>query len=163
MKEIRFAVFSDLHYDHIHDGDKRIQSFVSKIRNEKLDFVIELGDFAHPVEDNKALLIKVRELEIPFYHALGNHDSDSYPRKVVLDCLDMKESYYSFNLFNTKFIVLDSCYIKTDEGEGYEAYFKRNYDKTSHCYPYIPEFQLNWLRNELSEDYEFFVVFLITV
>ena len=33
MKEIKFAVFTDLHYDHIHDGDRRIQSFIDSVKD----------------------------------------------------------------------------------------------------------------------------------
>lgn len=58
---------------------------------------------------------------------------------------NMDKSYYSFRLRDKKFIVLDSCYIKTTSG--YEPYLKRNYSKTTDIYPYISEYELEWLKN----------------
>lgn len=157
MKEIKFAVFSDLHNDHIPDGNRRIESFINQVQNEKLDFVIELGDFSHPIDDNRYLLEKISKLNVPFYCVLGNHDTDTYSRDMVMKFLDMTDNYYSFNLGNVKFIVLDSCFIKTTKG--CKPYYKRNYDKTKDCYPYIPDYELDWLRKELNEDSKYFVIF----
>lgn len=157
MKEIKFAVFSDLHYDHIHHGKRRVQNFINQVQNEKLDFVIQLGDFAYPIDDNLCLINKVRELEVPFYSVLGNHDTDGYPRDEVMKFLNMKDSYYSFSLGNVKFIVLDSCFIKT--ANGYKTYFRKNYDRSNDSYPYIPNYELDWLRKELNKDSKYFVIF----
>lgn len=44
MDEVKFAVFTDLHYDHIPDGDRRLQKFINKVHKKNIDFIIELGD-----------------------------------------------------------------------------------------------------------------------
>lgn len=52
MKKVRFAVFTDLHYEHIHDGIERINYFIDNIKNKDIDFIIQLGDFCAPKEEN---------------------------------------------------------------------------------------------------------------
>ena len=52
--------------------------------------------------------------KIPFYHALGNHDMDKACKADVLDTLDLKNSYYSFDCGNLHFVVLDGCYFEKD-------------------------------------------------
>lgn len=154
---VRFAVFSDLHYDHIHDGDKRIDFFIKQVQNQNIDFIIELGDFIYPENQNKNIIQRLNELGVPLYFTLGNHDSDVFPREQVMKFFNMDKSYYSFKMKNTKFIVLDSCYIKT--ANGYKPYLKRNYSKTTDIYPYVPEKQLEWLKNELNDDSKYYVIF----
>ena len=154
---IKFAVFSDLHYDHIHDGDKRIDFFIEQVQSQNIDFVIELGDFVYPENQNKKIIQRLEVLNVPLYFVLGNHDSDVFPREQVMEFLKMDKSYYSFSMRNTKFIVLDSCYIKT--ANGCEPYLKRNYSRTTDVYPYIPENQSEWLQNELNDDSQYYVIF----
>lgn len=40
---MNFAVFTDLHYDVIHDGDRRLNEFINSVKEESVDFIIELG------------------------------------------------------------------------------------------------------------------------
>ena len=56
MDKIKFAIFSDLHYEHIPDGRQRIENFISKAIDAEVDFVIELGDFCNPKQENQVLL-----------------------------------------------------------------------------------------------------------
>lgn len=53
---IKFAVFTNLHYDNIPDGEQRINGLIHSIRKENLDFIMSLGDL-FPIDENK--LIKV--------------------------------------------------------------------------------------------------------
>lgn len=156
MKEIKFAVFTDLHYDHIHDGFSRMEEFIGKISRDEIDFIVDLGDFCSAKEENKKLLDMLSETKKPHYHLLGNHDSDVFLKEEVLNFLGMKSSYYSFSYGNVKFIALDACYIQN--GEEFIHYFKRNYNDTKGIYPVIPPEQLAWLKSQLSEDYDFFVI-----
>lgn len=48
MKSIKFAVFADLHYDHIFDGGKRLQFVIDSVKKNDVDFLIELGDLCYP-------------------------------------------------------------------------------------------------------------------
>lgn len=54
--KIKFAIFSDLHYEHIPDGFQRLENFVSKAKEAEVDFVIELGDFCSPKDENKVII-----------------------------------------------------------------------------------------------------------
>lgn len=157
MKSVKFAVFADLHYDHIHDGAERLQNFITKVKDKQLDFVIQLGDFCVPKEENEFLLHMLLDIGKPVYHVIGNHDSDVVQRDEVMKFLNLDNSYYSFKKGNIKFIVLDTCFIKTDEG--YEPYYKRNYNKTKDAYPVLPEEQLKWLENELTDSSDYYVIF----
>ena len=61
---MKFAVFTDLHYDSIHDGDRRIRELIKSVKKENVDFVIELGDLCYPTEENKHIITKVKELGV---------------------------------------------------------------------------------------------------
>jgi 3',5'-cyclic AMP phosphodiesterase CpdA len=157
MNRAKFAIFTDLHYEHIHDGYQRLENFAYKVRNLDVDFVIQLGDFCVPKEENRFLLNMLDSIGKPHYHVIGNHDSDIFPRDEVMKFLKMDKSYYSFKKDKMKFIILDTCFIKTDNG--YEPYYKRNYDKSKDIYPILPDYQFKWLEDQLSDDSEYYVVF----
>ena len=128
MKEVKFAVFTDLHYEHSPDGNDRLEFFIDKVKSEDIDFIVQLGDFCYPIEENRSILSKFDSLKIPLYSVIGNHDSDVYSREMIKDFLYMNDYCYSFTSGHVKFIILDSCYIKT--GDGCVPYSKKNYDKS---------------------------------
>jgi 3',5'-cyclic AMP phosphodiesterase CpdA len=157
MNRAKFAIFTDLHYEHIHDAYQRLENFTAKVRNSDIDFVIQLGDFCVPKEENRFLLNMLDSIGKPIYHVIGNHDSDLLPRDEVMKFLKMDNSYYSFKKGKMKFIVLDTCFIKTDNG--YEPYYKRNYDKSKDIYPILPDYQFKWLEEQLNDDSEYYIIF----
>lgn len=157
MNKVKFAVFTDLHYDHIPDGDRRLQEFINKVKKKDIDFIIELGDMCYPIEENQVVLKLLGKAGVPCYHTIGNHDSDTFSRDKVMYFLGMKNNYYSFVKGDIKFIVLDTCYIKRDNE--YIQYYKRNYDQTSDIYPYIPPTELSWLEKELDDSYKYYILF----
>lgn len=157
MDRVKFAIFTDLHFEHIPDGHKRIENFITNIRDVDVDFVIQLGDFCRPKEENQILLDMLDSLGKPHYHLIGNHDSDLFPKEKVMDFLHMDTSYYSFKYGKVKFIVLDTCFIKKENG--YEPYCKKNYNKTNDIYPILPDYELKWLESQLTDDSKYFVIF----
>lgn len=157
MDSVKFAIFTDLHYDHIPDGNRRIQEFINKVKKMDIDFIIGLGDICYPIEENRVILEALEKTKIPCYYTIGNHDSDMFSRELVMRFLGIKNNYYSFTKGNIKFIVLDTCYIKRNDG--YIPYYKRNYNKTSDSYPYIPPEELSWLANELNDNCEYYILF----
>ena len=56
MDRVKFAIFTNLHYEHIPDGRQRIENFITNIRDLDVDFVIQLGDFCSPKEENQISL-----------------------------------------------------------------------------------------------------------
>ncbi len=157
MDSIKFAVFTDLHYDHVPDGDRRIKEFMCKVNKAGIDFIIGLGDICYPIEENRVIVEELKKAEVPCYFTIGNHDTDMFSKEQAMRFLCMKNSYYSFIKGNTKFIVLDACFIK--KGDGYIPYCKKNYNKDSDSYPYIPPKELSWLENELNDKCEHYIIF----
>ncbi|GFP75323.1 metallophosphoesterase family protein [Clostridium fungisolvens] len=156
MKEVKFAVFTDLHYDHIHDGQRRLKNFIADIQEKDIDFIVNLGDFCKATKNNNSLLDILNSTGRPYYNLIGNHDSDSCDREEVLRFFGMKDSYYSFKYGDIKFIALDTCFIQYDRE--YVPYCKKNYDSSAGIYPVLPEEELNWLKKELKEECPYFVI-----
>ncbi len=157
MDKVKFAVFTDLHYDHVPDGYRRLQEFINKVKKTDIDFIIGLGDICYPIEENRVIMEELKKTGVPCYHTIGNHDTDMFSREQVMSFLCIKNNYYSFIKDNIKFIVLDACYIKN--ADGHAPYYKRNYKKTSDSYPYIPPEELSWLANELNDNCEYYILF----
>jgi hypothetical protein len=157
MDRVKFAVFTDLHYDYVPDGYRRLQEFINKVKKTDIDFIIGLGDICYPIEENRVIMEDLKKTGVACYYTIGNHDTDKFSREQVMSFLCMKNNYYSFIKGNIKFIVLDACYIK--KADGYTPYYKRNYNKTSDHYPYIPPEELSWLANELNDDCEYYILF----
>lgn len=44
-KTVRFAIASDFHAQDVPDGKKRLETYIETAIREKVDFIIELGDF----------------------------------------------------------------------------------------------------------------------
>ncbi len=154
---VRFAVFTDLHYDNIPDGNRRLKEFLSNISNEKLDFIISLGDLCYPKKENKEILTRLEQQGIPVYYALGNNDTDEHEQNHVVNFFQMERDFYSFQLEGIKFIVLNSCYMKG--GNEFLPYNKANYNKCSDEYPFIPEPEMIWLQKELNDENMQYVIF----
>lgn len=157
MKKVTFAVFTDLHFDHIHDGKQRIKEFLTRIKSKNIDFIIQLGDLCLPKIENKFILDMLDTTGIPLYHVIGNHDSDQYPREDYYRFLNIDKSYYSFKVEDIKFIVLDSCYIKK-EGM-FIPYHKSYYNKSTDVYPILPDFELKWLKEQFNDDSKYYIIF----
>ena len=45
---VKFAAFTDLHLDIMHDGARRLDAFLNAAEQEDVDFIIHLGDFSYP-------------------------------------------------------------------------------------------------------------------
>lgn len=153
---MKFAVFTDLHYDVIPDAKRRLHEFINIINEEKVEFIVELGDLCHPIDENKNIINVLSEC-VPSYFTIGNHDSDAYPIDIVLKFLRLNHSYYSFIVNNVKFIMLDANYYKTPNG--IRTYYEHSYDATTDDYPYVPQDQVVWLKRELEDDQYYYIIF----
>ena len=153
---MKFAIFSDLHYDAIPDGDRRIEEIITSAKKAKVDFMIALGDLCYPLNENKRILENINSSELPCYFTIGNHNTDSYTIDEVLDFFNMERSYYSFIIENIKFIILDANFI--NKKTNVIPYCKRNYDKSNDEYPYIPNEQIDWLKKELDDSDKYYIL-----
>jgi predicted phosphodiesterase len=120
---------------------------IDRMNQEKLDFVIELGDFkdqdAIPNESNTLNYLTTIEAEFqkfdgPTYHVLGNHDNDGISKTQFLERVEntgipKSQSYYSFNRNGIHLVVLDGNFTSWDDAM-------------------IPETQINWLKEDLKKN-----------
>lgn len=153
---MKFLVFGDLHYDEVDDGDRRIDELVMHIKEMNPDFVVSLGDLCKPVVENERKVLEpFLAIGVPIYHTIGNHESDGCGLADGMRFLSLENSYYSFERDNIKFIVLNSCYFSKNGEE--QPYLKKNYKCEDSVYPIIPTEELEWLKNELSDNKKYVI------
>ena len=161
---IRFGMISDIHYaDREPAGNRFYRQSLSKVKDavdemnrQKVDFMIELGDFKdQDVVPNEANTLKYladieavfRKFNGPTYHVLGNHDTDGISKQQFLERVENTgipntESYYSFTQKGIHFVVLDGDFTK--EGKAYD-HGNFTWDNAS-----IPAEEMDWLKADLK-------------
>ena len=175
---VKFGVFADLHVDIMHDPQQRLEAFLDACRKEDVDFIIELGDFCYPEENEKVEISEKTSINIlnalnakttiakkeinrlfntfekPSYHVLGNHECDMCSKETTLKYYGMEgKSYYSFDMGGFHFVVLDpNYYLKDGKFIAYERgnYFEVSYDDPPSL-PFMPPEQTEWLREDLAK------------
>ena len=105
---MKFLVFSDLHYDTIPDGDRRLGELLDRCRREEVDFAVELGDLCYPIEENRWIPQRFEECGVPCCFSLGNHETAHGSPEGTLDFWGLERSYYSVTKGNVKFLFLDA-------------------------------------------------------
>jgi predicted phosphodiesterase len=170
----RFGIVTDCHYaDADAQGTRfyresldKLSECVELMNAEKVDFLIELGDFKDqdnpPVEKNTLSYLQavenvLKQFNGPTYHVLGNHDLDSiskvqFLKRVDNTHMDSNRSYYSFDSNGLHYVVLDANY-RTDGAD----YNHGNFDWTD---ANIPSKELNWLRQDLASTSRTVIVFI---
>lgn len=143
---VKFLIFSDIHNDLIPDGEKRLQKILKTAEAEKVDFVIELGDFCHPGANNDSFMKIWNDFPKDKYHVLGNHDMDRCSKEEYIQSKNMPGRYYSFDRGEFHFIVLDAN-NRFENGE-YIPYHKGGYSRPTS--DYIDDEQIEWLRKDLA-------------
>ncbi|HRQ51310.1 MAG TPA: metallophosphoesterase [Agriterribacter sp.] len=172
--KLRFGIITDLHYaDRLPNNSRYYRQSLTKLsecvelmNEQRVDFLIELGDFKdqdiHPDATETLRFLetiesKLRQFKGPVHHVLGNHDMDSISKEQFLSRIhnggfSKARNYYSFNKGHYHFIVLDANY--TREGVSYS---RGNFDwKDCH----IPGEQLKWLEEDLRKHRRPAVVFI---
>lgn len=135
---LRMGLIADVHKDIIHDADLRLQTFIDAMKGEKVDAILQLGDFCRPKPANQGFRDIFNQFNGPRYHVIGNHEMDGgFSREAVVKFLGMKSRYYSFDQSGCHFVVLDA----NDRPEGWKG-----------GYPsFIAEDQVAWLREDLAK------------
>ena len=146
-KKVRFGICADVHKDVIHDADRRLEIFVDTMNKQKVDFIVQLGDFCRPIPANLDFLAIWKQFAGPGYHVLGNHDTDGgFAREQTLEFWGSRKKYYSFDTGGFHFIVLDGNDVKKkNRAPGYPRF--------------IGVEQLDWLRADLERADDFTVLF----
>lgn len=147
-KEVRFGISADIHKDVIHDADERLKAYLKEMKSRNPDFLMDLGDFAHPIEANKGFLNIWNSTGINKHQVLGNHEMDKGTKQDFMNYVGMEKPYYSFDQEDFHFIGLDPNNLLID-GE-YIPYANSNFYKPAEQRGYIDPEQLEWLRNDLE-------------
>ena len=129
---VRFGLVTDPHSSGVMESTKpphevrafrespgKMREFVAVMNARKVDFVVEMGDFAEchaRAEDTIAALDEIegvfRGFDGPRYHVIGNHDvqglsRDEISRHVANTGIEKGRTYYSFERGGVTFAVLD--------------------------------------------------------
>lgn len=150
MSECKFLAFTDLHYcpgTFIGDSDQRLACIMKRAEEEKVSFMMQLGDFVHDIGRNGWLADVYRNGRIPAYGALGNHDTDSNTSDEMMKLYRMPAKYYYFDRDGYRFVVLDPNYGMND---GVLMRFEPGKVR-SYGYGILPEEQICWLEQTVKE------------
>ncbi|NQT36908.1 MAG: metallophosphoesterase [Planctomycetes bacterium] len=134
---VSVGIVADVHQDVIHDAPARMNRFIGQMDRRKPDYVIQLGDFALPHEQNQPFLDAWNGFVGPRYHVLGNHDTDhGFTKQQTIRWWSMQGRYYSFDVKGWHFVVLDGNDANPRPWSGYNRY--------------IDTEQLAWLEKDLA-------------
>ncbi|MBE5803586.1 MAG: hypothetical protein E7316_03640 [Clostridiales bacterium] len=150
---IRFLVFGDLHLEDCADGQERLETILRHAREEQVDFIVSLGDLCFPTEQFAHVMAMLNSCGIPVHHTIGNHDVQEWDIAHSLRFLGKERPYEAFEAGEYKFIILDTCYWKSEQGE----YHFPNRNRVPSAYPVLPEEQLTWLEEQLSDGKKYIV------
>lgn len=146
-KPVKFLIVSDLHAQDVPDGKERMQAVVDAANQEKVDFIIQLGDFIRLDSAGKSLKEIWKGFPGEKYNVLGNHDMDKYSKEEFTKGFGMPGPYYSFDKGDLHFVVLDGNNI-CDDGV-YIPYNKGNYYINMEKRDFMDPKQLEWLKKDL--------------
>ena len=124
-RPVRFAIASDFHAPDIPDGEHRVATFIKAANDEKVDFIIELGDFCRLDSASQVYRDLWNSFPGSKYHVIGNHDMDRYTFEEYTQGMNMPARYYSFDQGDFHFIVLDGNNLF--DGKKYTHYARANY------------------------------------
>ncbi|UCE46899.1 MAG: metallophosphoesterase, partial [Phycisphaerales bacterium] len=164
LRRTRFGIVTDCHYADADTAGTRfyresldkLGECVELMNAEKVDFLIELGDFKDqntpPVEQKTLSYLEAVErvfaqFDGPRYHVIGNHDADSISKEQFLTRIkntgiNADRNYYSFHVYHLHCVVLDANY----RADGVD-YDHGDFDWTD---ANVPPEQLDWLRGDLA-------------
>ncbi len=159
-----FGMVTDAHYAdvdtagsrHYRDSLAKMTECVSLMKEKRVDFLVELGDFkdqGRPAEEKKTLAYLRRIEKVyqtfagPCYHVLGNHDADSLSKTQFQSAIKNTgiapaATYYAFDRKGIHYVVLDANF----QGDGSD-YDHGNFNWTD---ANIPSKELDWLRQDLT-------------
>ncbi len=147
-KKLTFGIVTDVHKDLMPDADSRLETFIQKAQDRKVDFIIQLGDFCMAESPNKAFLKIWEQYKGPKYHVLGNHDMDKQSKAAMLDFWGMPKTYYSYDFGGYHFIVLDANFLHQD-GQ-FIDYDKANFYVDDRLRTFINPAQIEWFKADLE-------------
>ena len=147
-RPVRFAIASDFHAPDIPDGEHRVATFIKAANDEKVDVIIELGDFCRLDSASQVYRDLWNSFPGSKYHVIGNHDMDRYTFEEYTQGMNMPARYYSFDQGDFHFIVLDGNNLF--DGKKYTHYARANYYVDAKKRAHIDPEQMEWLKKDLA-------------
>jgi 3',5'-cyclic AMP phosphodiesterase CpdA len=144
---LRFGVIADVHHGLALDTEARLEAFVEAASARELDFVVQLGDFNHPVRAARGFLNVWAAYRGPRYGVLGNHDMDLGSKAHATDLWQVPGRYYAFNAGRHRCYVLDANNILRDGR--FVPYEDSNYYLDGSVISFLDDEQLDWLASDL--------------
>lgn len=71
-EKVRFVVYSDLYHDLIPSRPEALRGIVGAAEREKAEFLVDLGDLAFPLPQNRGIADILDSAAVPVCHVLGN-------------------------------------------------------------------------------------------
>ncbi|MEO1972895.1 MAG: metallophosphoesterase [Pirellulaceae bacterium] len=157
-KAIKLGMVTDLHFAdkptagsrHYRETPSKLAVAVEQFKKEKVLAVVELGDLIDAADTPAKELAYLKTINEIFskispnrHYVLGNHCVYTLTKQEFLTGVEQKRSYYSFDLRQRHFVILDSCF-RSD----LQPYGRNNFEWTDTNMP--PE-ELKWLRRDLGE------------
>jgi len=156
----RFGLVTDSHFAdidtrgsrHYRESLEKMTECIELMNEERVDFLVELGDFTNGAEEGDASHLEAIEaifgtFEGPRYHVLGNHDLDSLSKaevqvRVENTGIARDRTHYSFDNGGVHVVVLDANF--NPDGTPYDT-GNFQWDDAN-----IPQSQLDWLEADLA-------------
>jgi alkaline phosphatase len=155
---LRIGLLTDLHYAdkptagsrHYRDSPAKLAAAREQFALAKTDFVLELGDFidsASSLEAEKGFLRRIHAefaaIPGPRHYALGNHCVSALTKPDFLEIVGQAKSFYSFDVAQHHFVILDACY--RSDGVPYGG------NKFDWGDANVPPAEIEWLRSDLQQ------------
>lgn len=148
ISPVTFTIFSDIHQDIMHDAPQRLQIIVDAAKSNRSDFLIQLGDFCHPIDENLDFINIYHQHPGRSYHVLGNHDMDHHDKTLAMRFFGLENSYYFFDIHHYRFVVLDTNFLRIHHQD--IDYANGNFFNYPQERTYLSESQLNWFQKTIE-------------
>lgn len=164
MSKCKLVVFSDIHYlderpEKVDFNLSRkltqysievINKLIDKINTDKPDISICLGDLIEDTFDHDKDIVnftyiwgKLKNIQIPFYSVIGNHDLRTMNSRQELEkIMGYENATFSFDLKGYHFIILTTD-IREDLGGNDGGIYK------AQC---MSQKEINWLKEDLAKN-----------
>lgn len=156
-KSLKFGLCTDVHCEMLKDTENRIKNFIKTCKQEKVDFMLDMGDFCQAKESSKKYVDLWHNAGIPTYNVLGNHDMDVCTKEEHMKFIGMDKAYYSFDVKDFHFVVLDPNNLYVD-GK-YIPYGNANFYRDESERAFVTPEQLEWLKKDLESTNKKTIVF----
>lgn len=151
-------MIADVHHGLALDTEERLSEFIEAASSRELDFVVQLGDFNHPVRAARGFLNIWSDYRGPRHGVLGNHDMDLGTKGHATDMWQIPGRFYSFDEGHLHFVVLDANHIYRDRK--FIPYENSNYYLDGKIISHIDDEQFDWFAEDLSRTDKQTVVFV---